>query len=513
DTIVGNDTSNVIVKSNDPLEAFNVHNPVLLFDTLSAASDNKFIAINTSFRGLGTGGYRKYGLSFSGDPSRFEVVANPYRGLRLEGCAFANNGIDIALLRYGGIFNNNLHTNYTSDYLYGMGKAFEGRMGNKFLISNMTQISQTNGLAGGTFEIEGMLVANITTWLGAFYGASYIANATIHGVYALHSLATGSLPIELRDSVIRNFAFVISFSGYGQSAYANLRLKDCVFDEPNSRYISTINGAAAFDVQLEIVNKNLDPLIQQVYSTRGFAERDNVMFKNGSSSQKIAPSDVATPFAKAWSVIAPNAVPVTATGFLRKDAAFNGEVVLTMSGMGSTPVTWTHSFAAADAWELWSLASSHNAGADGVFTLSASVTGTAGMVWFDQIAAPAAVAVDTGAMGFYENGSAMSALVSNFVTANDLWASQIADVQTPNSMGEYLAQQFTITNIGMDEHLGEHAQAVCVSALCGKSINVGVYRHDTGVQVGVTAVMTELLPEVYTYTIDWATIDNGSPAA
>ncbi|MDX8382585.1 MAG: hypothetical protein R8M45_00805, partial [Ghiorsea sp.] len=99
DTIVGNDTSNVIVKSNDPLEAFNVHNPVLLFDTLSAASDNKFIAINTSFRGLGTGGYRKYGLSFSGDPTRFEVVANPYRGLLLEGCAFANNGIDIALLR------------------------------------------------------------------------------------------------------------------------------------------------------------------------------------------------------------------------------------------------------------------------------------------------------------------------------------------------------------------------------------------------------------------------------
>lgn len=126
---------------------------------------------------------------------------------------------------------------------------------------------------------------------------------------------------------------------------------------------------------------------QSIYMPEGNLVRDNSVFNRSTSAIRfdlftsgISPLTYSTAF------FAPNGVPQTIVGYIRKNTTYGADTQpsVTVSGLGITPVTYTLS-GPADTWEKFALVATNTSGSDGDLTLTfsgQSITSTA-QCWFD----------------------------------------------------------------------------------------------------------------------------------
>jgi hypothetical protein len=198
-----------------------------------------------------------------------------------------------------------------------------------------------------------------------------------------------------------------------------------------------------------VANKDGDPAQQTIYTPDGWFKLDTVTFRSAPYSLRWTPNTRGRPQSLTFNVIAPDSAQVPVSGFVQRDATYRsagGTVVATLSGPGITPVSYTSS-GAADVWEQFAFNVIQSTGAPAVLTLTLTFTGTAGNAYADDIVAPSSQAVSTGEFTYWASGQPLNAILANFAPAADVWSIPIANLTTPASIGQALANVESGNNI------------------------------------------------------------------
>jgi hypothetical protein len=202
-----------------------------------------------------------------------------------------------------------------------------------------------------------------------------------------------------------------------------------------------ISLAVSPNTRVIIANKDENPTQQIIYTPDGSFRLDTTTFRSAPYSLRWTPNTRNRPQSLTFNVIAPNNAQVPVSGFVRRDATYRsagGTVVATLSGPGITPVSYTSS-GAADVWEQFAFNVIQSTGAPAVLTLTLTFTGTTGNAYADDIVAPSSQAVSTGEFTYWASGQPLNAILANFAPAADVWSIPIANLTTPASIGEALA--------------------------------------------------------------------------
>lgn len=216
---------------------------------------------------------------------------------------------------------------------------------------------------------------------------------------------------------------------YGQ--VGRFILNDCLFgtpitsfyknqEKPNLKYVTYI------------ANKNLDPLVQEIYTPNGTIVRDNTSKISGATSLKMSPTSVTNALTFTLQIPAPTGNKVGVSGYLWRDTA--NVTTVTLSGLGITPSTYTAS-GALSANEQFFVSGTQTTGTDGILTLTISTTGTSGNLWVDSVSAPQSAAIDFGEFDFWSGGLPTQLMAANYVSASDVWNTLTENVTVPGSMG------------------------------------------------------------------------------
>lgn len=169
---------------------------------------------------------------------------------------------------------------------------------------------------------------------------------------------------------------------------------DCYF--PSSILILGL-GSGLPGAQLRIKNKNVDPLVQQVYGSHSntvpIIQRDSANIKRGTSSVLMT-MNATTAVTHTIPILAKSATALKIIGWFMKSGtpAYGASTLpfVTLSGLGITPVTATMSgTTAADTWEQYTidLSSGSAPASDGLLTLTFTAqSAVAGAkAWFDGV--------------------------------------------------------------------------------------------------------------------------------
>lgn len=201
---------------------------------------------------------------------------------------------------------------------------------------------------------------------GGVYGRSCRIGTQFGGAAANGSAlsATGIPKVALTDSYIQTSGTLVS----GLSA--------------------AIPGAV-----VDFANRSTDVTVQERYLRDGNIKRNNVTVCRGASSMAIQPTALASNIQKTQSIPCANGATIRVVGYVRMDTAFwnagdNNLPTVTLTGLGATPVTFTASSAANNAWEKYDISITNTSGADGSFTLTYTAnakTVSTGTVYFDGV--------------------------------------------------------------------------------------------------------------------------------
>lgn len=141
------------------------------------------------------------------------------------------------------------------------------------------------------------------------------------------------------------------------------------------------------------INRNYDPSSQSIQDPRGYIDRENAVKHRGSSSTALIPIKVGRQITKDVSISCAAGKTIRVVGYVRMNSLFvnSGDSNLptvTLSGLGSTPVTFTPTNTA-DVWHKFDISNTSAVAYDGSFTLTYAATPktvATGTVYFDGVA-------------------------------------------------------------------------------------------------------------------------------
>lgn len=255
---------------------------------------------------------------------------------------------------------------------------------------------------------------------------------------------------QIHRSVLRNCWLCHSSVGAPQGDYlyfmgngkaVDILFEDCLF---NTSWTNSFKAQpASIGQRVTFANYQQDPTAQETYTEVGSVFRDNsVGFDSATPSERFEPFSPTTPLAQTFQILAPSGALVTVSGKIKQNFATAGATRVTLSGLGITPSVWT-SAADGSNWQTFVVSGTQSSGATGLFTLtvetfnsSYSTSGT-NKVWLDAIAAPAAVALNTGDLGVWFDGEPAALVTANYVTPAD-----VVTVMDASSTRLALAEKF-----------------------------------------------------------------------
>jgi hypothetical protein len=216
---------------------------------------------------------------------------------------------------------------------------------------------------------------------------------------------------------------------------------DCHFNYSGAFQAGTAYQYLALDqAKLIVNNKNAVATTQEIYTGGGNFFRDTSVYKSGTNSIRYEGITSCGKYGfLQFNVMAPNAKPVTVSGFLRKNSNYGSTYrpYVTLTGMGITTSTYTMTDVN-DTWEQFTVSGTNNTGADGVFTLTTyfQSSSTSGYAYLNGISAPTPVAVNTGEFGYWSLGQPVKDIIANYVAPIDVWNVQTSDCTTTGSQGK-----------------------------------------------------------------------------
>lgn len=210
------------------------------------------------------------------------------------------------------------------------------------------------------------------------------------------------------------------------------RFNDCKFATPSTSFYRRLTTANPKYITL-VANKNLDPLVQEIYTPNGIIIRDNTSKVSGVTSLKMSPTSATNALTFTLQIPAPTGKKVGVSGYLWRDTA--NTTTVTLSGLGITASTYTAS-GSLSANEQFFVSGTQTTGTDGILTLTISTTGASGNLWVDSVSAPQASAIDFGEFGYWSGGLPAQLVTATYVSAADVWNTLASNVTVPGSMGE-----------------------------------------------------------------------------
>lgn len=385
---VANYNSNVTIKS---FNASPNNSYIFINQTISNYPQN--VSLNdTAFWYMG------YGV---GNPILFTQASNNLYPMAIDRCAFYQTSGQPCPVVYGGkiivsmtnsVFANNMPCGQNSEQ--GVGFSIDGC---SFYGWNMYyyNVSPTSSISNSWIEMQ-LNCPNVVTQ-GAIY-----KNVKFYGSQITY--------FSYQSSSFYNCDFGYSYpvaSQYGDSwtRYAgtqNLEMtvyfKDCKFGTTWNTPAS-YNGdlAAQMNITITYENKNADITQQEVWNQIGTVIRNNSTTYRGTSSYAFTPykytNSLNKDLTKTISIPCANGSTIRVLGYIKADTTFYNSGTwnapkMTLSGLGATPVVFTATSAANNAWQQGDISITNSSGADGNFTLTLSAnsqTTAAGSVYFDGI--------------------------------------------------------------------------------------------------------------------------------
>jgi hypothetical protein len=356
---------------------------------------------------------------------------------------------DIGIFAYGGfVFQNSSSGFYIEDFMVNYGALNTGQGG-------WAGVTFKNGSFGATFIFNQAYFPSATLFEDVDFG--YAANN-----FVIQSAGSGltfrrcSFGLPYSEDPARGFMEVSGggirwLPNYTPTTSGQSTLIDCIFESAMSDAAvdawygvgggGGLAGCPSPDSKVVISNKNGDPSKQTIYTNGGVFRNDTSVYRSAPYSLRYSPNSRNAPSSLTFNIIAPNNAQVPVSGFVRRDATYRsagGTVVATLSGPGITTVSYTSS-GAADVWEQFAFNVIQSTGAPAVLTLTLTFTGTAGNAYADDIVAPSSQAVSTGEFTYWASGQPIQTILANFAPAADVWSIPIANLTTPSSVGEALA--------------------------------------------------------------------------
>ena len=178
-------------------------------------------------------------------------------------------------------------------------------------------------------------------------------------------------------------------------AINNSKIENCLlhsdFTVPESP--TDWNGKVDNSSWLSYVNKGQLSTSQEIYYGAGNVFRENAETNRSASSISIKPLVTSYDLEREQTIPCANGKTVRIVGYVKMDTAFwnagnNNLPTVTISGLGITPVVFTASAAANNAWEQFDLSATNTAGYDGNLTLTYTANAkvvTTGTVYFDGV--------------------------------------------------------------------------------------------------------------------------------
>jgi len=211
-------------------------------------------------------------------------------------------------------------------------------------------------------------------------------------------------------------------------------MSDCKFWNPATSFYQNLTITNPSYI-LYVANKNLDPLIQEIYTSNGLIIRDNTSKISGNTSLKMSPLSATNALTFTLQIPAPNGKLVWVSWKLNRDTL--NTATCTLSGLGITPSIYTAS-GAINTNETFFVSGTNNTGTDGILTLTISVTGTSGNMWVDNVSAPQASAIDFWEFWYWSGWLPTQLMTASFVSAGDVWNYLTSNITTIGSIGTLL---------------------------------------------------------------------------
>lgn len=199
----------------------------------------------------------------------------------------------------------------------------QGGTGCKIVNSRITNITQLNGGA----SMIGFSMDNVT-----LDGAGSILSI-LQGDYTINNCSFGQVYGISGSTLITN----------SNNSLSTLTLTNCLFPSGKLIVSPTTYQNALANKPVTLLNKNADPLLQEVYVNTGSIIRDNAQLYRSRSSVKFSPWIGNTPHGYTFNVTGASGLPLTFKFGLRYDTTYGTATPpsVTVSGLGITPQTFT----------------------------------------------------------------------------------------------------------------------------------------------------------------------------
>lgn len=180
------------------------------------------------------------------------------------------------------------------------------------------------------------------------------------------------------------------------------------------------------------------------YAYAVLSQATDQLYSGTSYSLKVQPQSTTQSQTFSFNVMANASQPVAVVGYMYIDSNYGASnlptVVLSGSGVSTGSLTWTAANSPSG-WQQFAVYGTPSS--NGLCTVTFTVqAGSTANVWIGNIAV-AGVATNTGAFGYWFNGSPVSLLVSTGLGAFDIWSVPSSSLTAAGSAGLKLTQGAT----------------------------------------------------------------------
>lgn len=235
------------------------------------------------------------------------------------------------------------------------------------------------------------------------------------------------------------YGFLVATNSYIEPLF-----NDCTYNVTND-YNALTSASTGF--KLFISNKDVNPSIQEIYTSTGILYRDNTTFKTGWASLRIEPLSSTDIVSNTWQIFAPTGELVVVSWYLRKNTSYWSTNLpkVTLSWLGITESTFIMTDID-DTWAQFTVSWIQTTGTDWILTLQADFqSGTTGAkAWIDWIVAPATIAVNSWDFGYWAWWKPAELIASNFTSADDIWNKLTSDITLTGSIGVFIKKLLSV---------------------------------------------------------------------
>lgn len=213
--------------------------------------------------------------------------------------------------------------------------------------------------------------------------------------------SSGAFGVEFEDCDIGYTYGIKTYYGDNLFRFSGAAEARAVVVMTNSKFggpVAIPDGASDLAPQSDRMNvayihKNGDVTQQEIYRAAGVLKRNNATKNRGASSIALTNNKLGADVQRTQSIPCANGQTIRVVGYVRMDTAYyNGGdcnlPTVSLSGLGATPVTFTATSAANNAWQQYDISITNTAGYDGNFTLTFTAnakTVSTGTVYFDGV--------------------------------------------------------------------------------------------------------------------------------